>query len=224
MIRAGLIFCSIMTLAVGIIFAIWPEIDLAAARYFYLGDRLFAGVTPAGEWARRIGYMTPFLILTGAFGLWWLNARRGWPARAPSGRTLLFLALSMALAPGLMANLLLKDHWHRPRPIQSAEFGGPMEFRPWYRTDGACNRNCSFVSGEGSSAFWTLAPALAAPAPVRPYAVVAAVAFGTAVSALRMAFGGHFLSDTLFAALFTALIVLGLHRVMFSPPRCEPGA
>ena len=161
----------------------------------------------------------PFLILIGAFGLWAGKTYRGWATLAPTGRGLLFLALSMALAPGLMANLVLKDHWSRPRPVQVAEFGGAMEFRPWHRTDGACKRNCSFVSGEGSSAFWTLAPAIMAPPPVRPYAVVAALAFGTAVSVLRIAFGGHFLSDTIFAALLTALIVLGLHRVMFSPGR-----
>src|SRR5262249_28584373 len=126
---------------------------------------------------------------------------------------------SMALGPGVMANIILKDNWHRPRPIQVTEFGGQMDFRPWYRADGACKRNCSFVAGEGSSAFWTLAPAIAAPVAIQPYAIGAAVVFGTAVSALRIAFGGHFLSDTLFAALFTALIVLGLHRIMFSPRR-----
>ena len=221
MIRTGLIACGLLTVLVGVVFALRPDIDLNVARSLYVGDNRFVGVTDAGEWARRVGYVTPFALIVGAIGLWLTHRYRGWPKRAPGGRTILFLALSFAFAPGLMANLILKDNWHRPRPVQVAEFGGQMQFRPWWRTDGDCKRNCSFVSGEGSSAFWTLAPAIAAPPAAVPYAVVGALAFGTAVSALRMAFGGHFLSDTLFAALFTALIVLGLHRVMFSPRR-EP--
>ena len=32
---------------------------------------------------------------------------------------------------------------------------------------------------------------------------------------MRMAFGGHYLSDNLFAGLFTILIVLGLYRPFF---------
>lgn len=217
MIRAGLISSAVLAVAVGVVFALWPELDLMAARYFHVGERVFAGATPAGDWARRVGYLTPFAILIGAFAIHFFRRRKGVADPRPAGRTLLFLALSMALAPGLMANLIFKDHWHRPRPAQVVEFGGTMEFRPWYRMDGACKRNCSFVSGEGSSAFWTLAPAMMAPPPVRPFAAAAALAFGVSVSALRMAFGGHFLSDTIFAALFTILIVLGLHRVMFSP-------
>lgn len=219
MIRKGLLLCCVLAVIVGAVFAFWPGIDLEVARAFYLGGGRFAGETSAGNLARRAGYLIPFGLLVGAAALWFTNRTWRWPRRAPGGRTLLFLALSLALAPGVMANVVFKDNWRRPRPVQVAEFGGPMEFRPWYKTDGACKRNCSFVAGEGSSAFWTLAPAIAAPAAVQPYAIAAAVVFGAAVSGLRIAFGGHFLSDTLFAGLFTALIVLGLHRIMFSPPR-----
>jgi lipid A 4'-phosphatase len=219
MLRAGFIICVLLTLVTGVVFAVWPDLDLQAARYFHVGEKAFSGVSPAGDWARRVGYLTPFVILIGAFGIHLIRRRKGDPDPRPAGRTLLFLALGMALAPGLMANLVFKDHWHRPRPIQTTEFGGTMEFRPWYRTDGACKRNCSFVSGEGSSAFWTLAPAMVSPPPVRPYAVVASLVFGASVSVLRMAYGGHYLSDVIFAALFTMLIVLGLHRIMFSPAR-----
>jgi lipid A 4'-phosphatase len=93
-----------------------------------------------------------------------------------------------------------------------------------------CGRNCSFVSGEASSAFWTLAPALLAPPPVRPLAVGAALVFGSGVAALRMAFGGHYLSDSLISGLLTILLVLGLHRAFFgrvkpapSLPERDPG-
>jgi membrane-associated PAP2 superfamily phosphatase len=222
MIRAGLILCSVLAIVVGVVFALWPQIDLDVARAAYVGGGLFAGDTPGGQLARRAGYLIPYVLLAGAVALWFSNWRWKWPRRAPGGRTLLFLALSLALGPGVMANVIFKDNWRRPRPVQVAEFGGTMEFKPWWRTNGACKRNCSFVAGEGSLAFWTLAPAIVAPASAQPYAIVAAVVFGGAVSALRIAFGGHFLSDTLFAGLFTALIVLALHRIMFSPPARKP--
>jgi membrane-associated PAP2 superfamily phosphatase len=115
----------------------------------------------------------------------------------------------MALGPGLLVNGILKDHSHRPRPVRVREFGGSAAFRPWYRFDGACARNCSFASGEVSGAFWTTAPAMLAPPWIRGTAIVAALVFGTADSLLRLAFGGHFLSDALLAALFT-LIIIGI--------------
>ena len=42
-----------------------------------------------------------------------------------------------------------------------------------------------------------VAPALVVPPPFRPLAIGAALLFGVGASALRLAFGGHFLSDAL---------------------------
>ena len=66
---------------------------------------------------------------------------------APSGREIAFLSITMALGPGLLVNLTLKDHTHRPRPAHLQAFGGKAEFRPFYMADGACAKNCSFPSG-----------------------------------------------------------------------------
>ena len=43
---------------------------------------------------------------------------------------------------------------------------------------------------------------------MQPVALAARWRSGSAASLLRMAFGGHFLSDTLFAALFTWLVII----------------
>lgn len=202
--------------ATAVLFALRPDLDLAAARAFF-EDGKFIGVTPRGETARHIGYVLPFWILGAAAALWLLRliGVRRWPL--PSFRAVLFLAATMAVGPGLLVNVALKDNSHRPRPVQTQELGGPWEFRPWHRFDGQCQRNCSFVSGEASSAFWTLAPALLTPPPVRPAAVAAALVFGTSVALLRMAFGGHYLSDSIMSALLTLLVVLGAHRLFFGP-------
>jgi membrane-associated PAP2 superfamily phosphatase len=210
-----------LTLLAGIVFGLAPELDLAAARLFWREGTGFLGVAPTGEMLRSIFFQIPFWI-GGIATLGWGLRRLGLPSVwLPNGRSILFLALSLALGPGLLVNMVLKEQSHRPRPVQTLELGGKWEFRPWYRFDGQCERNCPFVSGEGASAFWTVAPALLTPPPVRPLAIAAALTFGAATSALRMAFGGHYLSDVLFAGLFTLLIILALYRFLIRPQAME---
>ena len=210
-----------LTLLTGLIFGLVPELDLAAAQAFWREGTGFVGVTPTGEMLRSIFFEAPFWI-AGIAALAWVLRRMGVPmVWLPSGRGVVFLALSLALGPGILVNLVLKEYSHRPRPVQTQEMSGPWEFRPWYRFDGQCARNCSFVSGEAASAFWTVAPALLAPPPIRPIAIAAALTFGAATSLLRMAFGGHYLSDVLLAGLFTLLIILTLYRFLMGPPDKE---
>ncbi len=210
---SGLLLVFAATVLALLVFALAPQLDLAVAGFFHRGGQ-FIGRGAVGEAARFVGYYAPYLILAVMAGAWALR-RLGAIRRAPSGRAMIFLLTTLALGPGLVANVLLKDNSHRPRPEQSAQFGGKWAFRPYYAFDGACANNCSFVSGEAATAFWTVAPALLAPPTLRPYAVGAALVFGLAVSALRMAFGGHYLSDVTLGALLTLLIVLAFHRLLF---------
>jgi lipid A 4'-phosphatase len=207
---------------VALVFIAWPGLDLKAAALFALGGNRFAGQTPLGEAARRIFNDAPFVLLAGMALLYGLRRWGGVRVWAPNGAGVAFMALSLALGPGLLVNGVLKNHSHRPRPYQVVDFGGDAVFRPFYRTDGACRSNCSFVSGEGSAAFWTLAPALLAPPAWRPVAVAAGLLFGVATSLLRMAFGGHFLSDCIFAALLTWLVILGCWRLVARLGRSTP--
>ena len=93
------------------------------------------------------------------------------------------------------------------------------DFQPWWRPSAACQRNCSFVSGEASEAFWTVAPATLAPPQLRPFALGSAVIFGTAVGSLRVVFGRHFVSDIVFAGLITIAIGFALYRLLLDPIR-----
>ena len=216
--RLILIILAALTLLVGLLFALWPELDLAGAAFFHGVDG-FVGDRPLLRALRAGLYYLPIAVM-GGFALAWAGARLGLPIPAalrPRGRSVIFLALGLALGPGLLANVILKDNWHRPRPVQTTQFGGPHEFRPWYKTDGACAWNCSFVSGETSGAFWLVAPASLAPAALRLPAVARALGVGATTAVLRVAFGGHFPSDVLFAGLFT-LILLAWLRWIFIPP------
>ena len=209
------------TFYAAVIFAAWPGIDPAVAAWFYHGGTFFGPGGFAGA-LRKVFYWTPPLLLAAASALF-IARRYGIKVPfAPTGRQLVFLLATMALGPGLLVNVAFKDHSHRPRPVQIEEFGGKMPFRPFYRFDGACPRNCSFVSGETSTAFWTLAPASLAPPPLQAEAIAAALAFGTVTSLLRLAFGGHFLSDVVFSGLFTFLVLYGLNRLLLPrPPSAE---
>lgn len=194
--------------------AFWPQGDLAVARLFWSGGK-FVGRGPTADTIRMIAWYLPFVILA-IFALAWGLGRLGvvTPRYTPPGRSVVFLALTMALGPGLLVNGVLKERSHRPRPVQTQEFGGPWSFKPFYRFDGQCQRNCSFVSGETASAFWMVAPASLAPAPWRPAAMAGALAFGVGVGALRMAFGGHYLSDVIGAALIALIIVALTRRIL----------
>ncbi|HEY3720225.1 MAG TPA: phosphatase PAP2 family protein [Roseiarcus sp.] len=200
--------------AVGVVFAIWPELDLAATHAFY--DH--GGFVVRSGWAQAVRSffrITPYVALA-AYAIPYLLRRLGVAAPwAPDGRAIAFLVATMVIGPGLIVNLGMKDHLHRPRPINMIEFGGRDEFRPWYRFDGACRRNCSFASGEAASAFWMVAPALLVPQPFRAVAIAAALAFGIAASALRMAFGGHFLSDVLFGGLISLIVVFAVRWALW---------
>ncbi len=222
-----LVSCGGIALAFGLttltalLFAFWPELDLRVSAAFYRGDGHFVAASPMGDAARQIFQTVPFVVLI-AFGLLYLGRRAKWRSGwGPSGRALVMLVASLALGPGLLVNVALKDHWHRPRPVQVIEFGGADPFRPYDRLDGLCVRNCSFVSGEGASALWTVAPALLLPPPWRAVALVGALCFAAGAGTLRMAFGGHFLSDTVFAALFTWLVIAACWRAILpARPTC----
>lgn len=206
------LFAAALTAA---IFSIWPGLDLVVAGWFRVDGAFFG----ASGWARAyrlVFWYGPFAALIyGVAAAVSRRARRPLPGAGWfNARGLGFMALSLLLGPGLLVNVGLKDHWHRPRPVQVTQFGGSMQFRPIWRGDGACATNCSFVSGEVATDAWLLAPASLAPPPFRAPAFAAAIV-ATVLTALgRMAFGGHFLSDCLLAALFSALVTQALYRLM----------
>jgi lipid A 4'-phosphatase len=217
-VRHALGALAALTLATLAVFALWPQIDLTVAHAFH-GETGFIGHDPFERAIRAFFNITPFVVLAG-FAAAYALRRCGYAVSyAPTGRQLVFLIATMALGPGLVVNLGLKDHTHRPRPVQTADFGGPFEFRPWWRFDGECRKNCSFISGEGSEAFWMVAPASLAPPPERPLLIAGALLFGVLTSLLRMAFGGHYLSDVILAALVMLMIIEAARRLLLAARR-----
>ena len=212
-------FVVVMGFVIALVLACAPDLDLSASRVFYAGDGHFVGKVPAGFIARDIARLTPSLLLGGLM-LLHLARRLGWLAahHAPDGRSLAFLALSLALGPGLIVDGVFKDHVHRPRPVEVRQFAGKLDFQPYYWIAGPCPSNCSFPSGDAAAGFWLVAPASLAPMPVRALLTGAALLFGAATGLLRMSLGKHFLSDVVWSGLITLALIAGLRRLLRPAP------
>ena len=222
--RTGLIVALIIAAAVGLAFGLFPQLDLAIAAQFYpvvdahnnhFAWRLSQPMSSARDIGLWIGtvLVAPAVVAT--------LVKLIWPRRKMfvSGSAALFLMATLALGPGLLANVLLKDHWGRPRPIDVTQFGGDQHFVAWWDPRGDCPGNCAFVSGDVSGAFWTLAPAALAPPQWRALAYGAALALGVGMAAIRMMAGAHFFSDTVFAGIFTFMIIWIVHGLIYRWPR-----
>jgi membrane-associated PAP2 superfamily phosphatase len=215
MTRAGLLAVLAIALFGGALFAVYPQFDLTLSHY------LFAHVAPgfkAGTTMtvlREAARFVVTLVAAPAFVAVALKLLAPQRAMLIPARAALLMIASLAIGPGLVSNVILKDHWHRPRPYQVTEFGGALPFVPWWDPRGACAANCSFVAGEPSGAFWTVAVASYAPPPWRAAAYAAAITFGVAVGVLRMAAGGHFASDVLFAGVLTVLVIWLIHALIY---------
>ena len=110
------------------------------------------------------------------------------------------------LGPGLLVNAFLKDYWGRPRPGSTDIFGGDLPFVPAGQWSDACADNCSFVSGEGSAIFWLVCLIPLLPPAWRRGGGIAIVAIAVFTAGLRVAFGGHYLSDVVLGGLSTLVV------------------
>jgi membrane-associated PAP2 superfamily phosphatase len=191
-------------------------LDLAVAGQFYDPDkgRFLAATNPYVGMLRDNGLVAIITCVSAIIGALATRMLR-LPAQIIPGRVVVFLVSTLALGPGLIVNVGLKDHWHRPRPVHVTEFGGDKAYVDWWNPRGTCERNCSFVSGEAASAAWMFAPAMLAPPQWRAAALAGAAVFTAVISFARMAAGGHFFTDVLFAVLLTMVLITMMHRVIF---------
>ena len=218
--RTGLFIALGLALTIGLLFGIFPELDLKLAALFYdsgstsfpLKQSWLAAIARDGAmwiaWALALPALAAIVVKL---------VRPDRPMFVPA-RAAVFLLLTILLSAVVLTNLTFKSHWGRPRPVVVTEFNGPWEFMPYWDPRGACERNCSFFSGEGATAFWTYAPAALTPPAWRPVAYVAATLFGIVTSVLRMAFGGHFFTDVAAAGLVSFFVIWLVHGWIYRWP------
>src|SRR6266849_7409921 len=219
--RSVLLIALALALVIGLLFAIYPELDLKLAALFYDGAtksfplKLNAMAALARDGAMWIAWG---IALPAIVALAVKLVRPDRPLLIP-GRAVISLLVTLTLSAGVLTNLTFKSYWGRPRPVVVTQFGGPEQFVPWWDPRGSSDRNCSCFSGEGATAFWTYAPAALTPPAWRPLAYAAATLFGVTTSVLRMAFGGHFFTDVAAAGLVTFLVIWLAHGYIYRWPQ-----
>jgi lipid A 4'-phosphatase len=208
-IAAALVTCGV--------FAAIPRLDVDIAGYFHRPEvaAVTQNLNPIFQMIRS--FNNTLVVVTVALALGSIAFKVIWP-RGPMlmpARAALLIIGTFALGPALLANGVLKTYGSRPRPMEVTEIGGTLPFVQWWDPRGACDTNCSFVSGEASSAYAMVAPAVALPPPWRIPAIGAALLYGSMIGLVRMARAGHFLSDVIFAGILTVLIVWLLHGLLY---------
>lgn len=205
----ALTLLSCLGLISAVIFISFPWLDIAAARLFYLGDGQFVGtLQPFVRLMKEA--ISNAALLCAAFTIVGLLVSEVRQCRFfyLSARHLRFLLYALLIGPGLLVNGLFKSYWGRARPNDTAIFGGDYTFSPALMVTDQCQSNCSFVSGDVSFAFFLLAFAFLLPFR-RSVTTRSVVAFGAFIGLVRMSDGSHFLSDVIFAGIFTSMVVYG---------------
>ncbi len=202
------------------VFYAFPQIDLWAAKAFFresgcaLGsaDLRTCGYFPAARepvliFVRKFYFYVPIAVAMVIILLMIRNFQHhGATYDATRTRRYSVALLSSILGPYLLVNLILKTISGRPRPYETDLFGGTHAFASAGTLDGSCLSNCSFISGEAAGAGWLACLIVLLPPRLR-------VIFGPVILMLclvspylRVAFGGHYLSDVTLGFLSSCVV------------------
>ena len=131
-----------------------------------------------------------------------------------------FIVIALIVGPGFLVNTVFKGFYGRPRPRQVIEFGGSQVFRPLGEPT-FDSRSKSFPSGHASMGFFWFAPSVFLWQRHRRIAIsfaVVALFHGGIMSIGRMAQGGHWFSDNLWAAGVVYLSSWAIYCIACSSP------
>ncbi|USO01360.1 MAG: phosphatase PAP2 family protein [Alphaproteobacteria bacterium] len=131
----------------------------------------------------------------------------------------LYFCVSYAAIPGVWINLLLKDQWGRPRPSQTIIFGGDYPFSAAYVITGLSKQYGSFVSGHVALAMFVMAVGVFLDRSREPLWICGGVVYALVMSVVRIAEGGHYLSDVFLGGSMTFLGVLLAKRLYLRAPQ-----
>jgi membrane-associated PAP2 superfamily phosphatase len=132
--RKGFTAALIVATVAGIVLGIYPQLDLDLAGLFF--DPKTNLFTLSGSSWQQPARDAAYWLITAlaAPAVFAILGKLILPYRRMliTSRAALFLLLTLAIGPGILANLILKEHWGRSRPIDVTEFGGTDRFTPWW--------------------------------------------------------------------------------------------
>ncbi len=198
-------------------------LDVAAARLFYRPE--LVDPWPVASRPLWLMFYRSAPWVTGSLAVAGVGLLVAGSIRRASARLRLygiFIMLCVTLGPGLVVNGILKDHWGRPRPRQIVEFGGRLPYVPPLlpaRTHGKsfpCG-HCSvgYLYAAGWWVWRRSRPRWAAAS------LAAGVVLGTLLGIGRMAAGGHFVSDAVWAGLIAFWVAHALYYYVLRIPARE---
>ncbi len=206
----------IAALGMTVILHFFPVLDIGISRIFFIAptqffltEHLFAEILRRSMsltiWGLGIFLAVLLVLIT-------LKNRRFFGL---SRRQIVFVFLCFLIGPGLIVNVVLKEHWGRARPSHILEFGGEKAFSAVFTPSTTCSTNCSFSSGEAALGFGFASFGL-----LRPRAnkriLFLGLSLGVLMSLIRLMAGGHFMSDVTFSASITLLFIIILHRILIA--------
>ena len=217
-----LVFCVILTFLVRI-----TGFDLGAEEMIYRvgADSWSLGEHPFWRFIYRWGLIPSVIVVFSAilaFSLSWYR-----PALQKWRRVFLFLILTAAVGPGVITNGVLKEYWGRPRPREVEGLGGHNQFEPVFSRHHTSHGK-SFPCGHATVGFYFLSGFFLFRRHRKGMAegfMVIGLTSGVLLGVARMAQGGHFFSDVIWAGVicyFTPLILyyaLGLDRRLVTEDR-----
>jgi membrane-associated phospholipid phosphatase len=193
-----------------LLFSLWPELDLHISQWFQNASGAFPGrqhpvvqaVYVAVPWAGRL--LALLALLMAVLPAWRCAGR--WRRR------ILALGLSLLVGVGLVVNVVFKEQWGRARPAAVLLPDAKATFTPALRPAEHCRRNCSFVSGHAATGFALMSIGLMGSPRARRQWLRAGWLAGLVIGLGRIAQGGHFASDVLFAGLIVWACHAGLRE------------
>ncbi|MEW5838109.1 MAG: phosphatase PAP2 family protein [Pseudomonadota bacterium] len=226
--RKHLLILLGLMLASSLPFWIWP-LDIQVSSLFYhpeLGGKDAAWPVQNLPFVQFCYKAAPILTMLVALPALFILLFGAWFARIKTWRAYAaVVVLTVVLGPGLLVNGIFKEFWDRPRPVQTTNFGGDYPYAPPLMIGEAAGGK-SFPCGHCSAGFavaalWLLwrkrRPRLAAAA------LALALLLGAAMGFSRIAAGGHYLSDVLWAAWLSFFAAWLSYYIILHIPQRDAG-
>jgi lipid A 4'-phosphatase len=112
----------------------------------------------------------------------------------------LLIVLTSVLGAGVLVNSVLKPYWGRPRPVQTVDFGGVLEYHPVH-VPGEPGRGKSFAGGHSTMGFLfvTLFFFYRRSRTIAYSGLTIGLLAGSLLSIARILQGAHYLSDNIWS-------------------------
>ena len=197
-------------------FILFPKFDIFFSKLFFFEEKFISDKYVFIRSLRSFLKDSMIVISIVSFLLIMVNfffKKKKKPILKPRTRLILIgFIVGPVIGCGLIANFYFKDNWGRARPINIQEFGGEKIYTQPFIISDQCERNCSWISGEASAAFSFIAGTIIIKSPIF---FLLNIFFGIIVSFCRIAMGGHFLSDNIFAMIFMIYLAIIYKYLVF---------